>query len=223
MEYDLILFDLDGTISDPLKGIARSINYALIEFGYAEISEPLLAQFIGPPIDDTFSLLAGTESKEIIEQLVVKYRERFSDIGYAENHVYPGVAESLKDLYANHVPMAICTSKRADYAEKILHMFELDHLFLFVSGGDIGIHKEHQIAQMLSDGKASKDTLMIGDRYVDLKAAHANGIASAGVLWGYGSQDELLSENPAHMFELPQEWEILKRLTRQSSRSLRSG
>ncbi len=214
MEYDLILFDLDGTISDPLTGIAKSINNALIEFGYSEVSESSLAQFIGPPIDNTFALLARTESREIIEHIVAKYRERYSEIGYAENRVYPGVKEVLEDLYANHVPMAICTSKRSDYAEKILRMFELDHLFLFVNGGDIGIHKEQQIAQMLSDGKASKDTLMIGDRHVDLKAAHANGIASAGVLWGYGSKDELESENTAHLFSSPQEWGILKRLTR---------
>lgn len=214
MEYDLILFDLDGTISDPLTGIARSINYALTESGYPAVTESSLAQFIGPPIDETFALLARTESREIIERLVAKYRERFSDIGYSENFVYPGVTEILEDLYANHVPMAICTSKRSDYAVKILRMFELDHLFLFVNGGDIGIHKDEQIAKMLSDGKASKDTLMIGDRHVDLKAAHANGIASAGVLWGYGSRDELENEKPAHLFCSPQELGVLKELTR---------
>ncbi len=214
MEYDLILFDLDGTISDSLTGIARSINYALIEFGYPQVPESSLARFIGPPIDDIFALLAGTGSREIIEQLVAKFRERFSDIGYTENRVYPGVTEVLEDLHANHVSMAVCTSKRLDYAEKILRMFELDHLFLFVNGGDVGIYKEQQIARMVSNGRASKDTLMIGDRGVDLKAAHANGISSAGVLWGYGSQAELESENPAHLFSTPQEWGILKRLTR---------
>ena len=214
MEYDLILFDLDGTISDSLTGIARSINYALNEFGYPQVPESSLARFIGPPIDDVFALLAGTGSREIIEHLVAKFRERFSDIGYAENRLYPGVTEVLEDLHANHVPMAVSTSKRPDYAEKIVRMFELDHLFLFVNGGDVGVYKEQQIARMLSEGRASKDTLMIGDRGMDLKAAHANGIASAGVLWGYGSQAELESENPAHLFSTPREWGILKRLTR---------
>ena len=214
MAYDLILFDLDGTISDPLTGITSSINYALTEYGYQEVPEHSLAQFVGPPIDVTFALLAKTESKEIIEQLVDKYRERFSDIGYTENRMYPGVRKALEDLYANQVPMAVCTSKRSDFAEKILHMFGISHLFLFFDGGDIGIQKEQQIAQMLSDGKISKDTLMIGDRSVDLKAAHVNGIASAGVLWGYGSQDELERESPAHLFGSPQDWAILKGLTR---------
>ena len=78
----------------------------------------------------------------------------------------------------------------------------------------MGIYKGQQIARMLSEGKASKNTLMIGDRGMDLKAAHTNGISSAGVLWGYGSQAELESENPAHLFSSPQEWGILKRLTR---------
>jgi folate-dependent phosphoribosylglycinamide formyltransferase PurN len=124
------------------------------------------------------------------------------------------LAHNVEDLYSNYVPMAICTSKRSDYAEKILHMFEIRHMFFFVNGGDIGIHKEQQIAQMLSEGTISKATLMIGDRSVDLRAANANGISSAGVLWGYGTRDELEQEKSVHLFKAAKDWAILKGLTK---------
>ena len=213
--YDLILFDLDGTISDPITGIAKSINYALVAFGYNEVPEQKLAKFIGPPIDETFALLCRSDSKKLIVQMVDKYRERFSAVGYSENSLYPGVRKILTDLYENKVPMAICTSKRSDYAQKILKMFQIDSLFRFVNGGNIGIRKEEQIARMLSDGTISHNTIMIGDRSFDLAAAHTNGIASAGVLWGYGSREELERENPSRLFGSPEEWQVLKGLTRQ--------
>ena len=206
---DLILFDLDGTISDPITGIARSINYALAALGFEEVSESRIANFIGPPLDETFATLCETESGKLVDQLVIRYRERFSAVGYSENVLYPGVREALTDLYEKKLRLAICTSKRADYARKILRMFELDGLFRFVDGGDVGIRKEQQIARMLADGKITGNAMMIGDRAVDLAAAHASGLASAGVLWGYGSREELERENPSRLFVAPAEWRIL--------------
>jgi phosphoglycolate phosphatase len=204
--YDMILFDLDGTLSDPITGIARSINYALAAFGYDELPQGSLAKFIGPPIDDTFALLAETNSETHIKDLIDKYRECFSEVGYSENVLYPGVLETLTELHESGVAMAVCTSKRADYAEKILALFQLDSLFRFVSGGGIGIHKGQQIERLLTDGKITHNTLMIGDRCFDLVAAHSNGIDSAGVLWGYGTREELESENPSRLFNSPGEW-----------------
>ncbi len=212
MAYDVILFDLDGTMSDPLIGITRSMNYALESYGFAQLPEVELAQFIGLPIDATFSLLANTDSESLIGQLVAKYRERFAAIGYAENTLYPGVRETLDDLYNSNVVMGVCTSKRADYAEMILRMFEIDQYFAFVSGGDVGVHKAQQIETLLASGAISKAALMIGDRSVDLASAHANGIAAAGVTWGYGTRAELENESPAHIFDAPEELSMLKRL-----------
>ena len=208
-QFDLILFDLDGTISDPITGIARSINYALKALGFEEVSEGRIAKFIGIPLDETFAALCESESGELVNQLVLKYRERFSTLGYSENVLYPGVGKVLADLYARKVHLAICTSKRADYAWKILRMFQLDSLFRFVDGGDVGIRKEQQIARMLADRKITRNTMMIGDRSVDLAAAHASGLASAGVLWGYGSREELERENPSHLFRAPADWRVL--------------
>lgn len=210
LSQGLVLFDLDGTLSDPLPGIARSINYALAAFDYPEHPEPSLGRFIGPPLDQTFAILTPTESQGHIQELVEKFRERFGDIGYRENSLYPGVRSALEDLHVNGLAMAVCTSKRGDFAEKIIQMFNLDHLFDFVSGGDIGISKVSQIASLMDDGRVGKQALMIGDRDLDLKAGHANGLATGGVLWGYGSRGELEKENPAWLFNAPEDWQKLK-------------
>ena len=215
---DLILFDLDGTISDPIRGIAKSINYALVALGFEEVSESRIANFIGMPIGETLAALSESESSNLVNQLVIKYRERFAAIGYSENTLYPGVLEALIDLHEKNVSLAICTSKRSDYAQKILQMFGLDSLFRFVNGGDVGIHKQEQIAQMLVKGEITENTMMIGDRSVDLAAAHASGLTSTGVLWGYGFREELERENPSRLFESPEEWHILEELTKQGQK-----
>ncbi len=211
--HDLILLDLDGTISDPIRGIAKSINYALAALGFEEVSQSRVASFIGMPIDEALAALSESASSNLVNQLVVKYRERFASIGYSENSLYPGVLQALVDLHEKKVPLAICTSKRSDYAEKILQMFGLDSLFRFVNGGDVGTTKQAQIAEMLVTGEITRNTIMIGDRSVDLAAAHAGGLTSAGVLWGYGSREELERENPSRLFESPEEWHILEELT----------
>lgn len=201
-----LLFDLDGTLSDPLDGIARSINYALAAHGYDTHPEASFAQFIGPPLDDTFRELTGSPDEAHIRELVASFRERFGETGYKENRLYPGVRDALEQLREKGVSLAVCTSKRTDFAEKIIAMFGLDHLMAFVNGGDIGIRKVKQIADLLAKGLIPGHTIMIGDRYVDLRAAHNNGLASAGVLWGYGSREELAAEHPAWLLDAPGEW-----------------
>jgi phosphoglycolate phosphatase len=201
--HDLILFDLDGTISDPAQGIGRSINYALTHFGYESLSQAEIAKYIGPPLDEIFRSITGKQTD--CHALVTKYRERYSEIGYTENVLYPGVTEVLLKLKSTNVPMAICTSKRQDFAEKILEMFGLNHCFRFISSGDIGISKSQQIKTLLSQDQINKSAVMIGDRAVDLIAAHKNDLQAGGVLWGYGSQDELLDENPLYLFSSPSE------------------
>lgn len=201
--HDLILFDLDGTLSDPLEGISRSINYALTHFGYEPLELSELAKYVGPPLDETFKEITGNEAE--CKALVAKYRERYGDIGYTENILYPGVAEVLLKMQAANVPIALCTSKRQDFAERILEMFELIHYFRLISGGEIGVNKSQQIKSLLLQGQVSKSTVMIGDRAVDMIAAHKNGLSAGGVLWGYGSQAELLNEKPLYLFSSPSE------------------
>jgi len=203
--HDLVLFDLDGTLSDPLLGIGRSINYALSTFGYASLELPELARYVGPPLDETFKSITGTASPGELNALVARYRERYADIGYAENVLYPGIAGALTNLSEAGVPLAVCTSKRKDFAERILEMFGVRSCFSFVDGGDIGVHKWQQIEGLLSQRSVSTSTVMVGDRALDMVAAHRNGLHAAGVLWGHGSRAELVSERPRYLFDSPPE------------------
>jgi phosphoglycolate phosphatase len=116
----------------------------------------------------------------------------------------------LLELNAANVPMAICTSKRQDFAVRILEMFDLIHLFEFINGGEIGISKRQQIESLLSQGEVSESTITIGDRAIDMIAAHKNGLKGGGVLWGYGSHAELVNESPLYLFSDPKEIMHLK-------------
>lgn len=111
----------------------------------------------------------------------------------------------------------LCTSKRADFAERILELFGLRHHFAFVSGGDIGIAKADQLAALLAAGAIDRDAIMIGDRAVDLEAAHANGLASCGVLWGFGSRAELEAPRPRYLVQTPDELAQLFRAAARNS------
>ena len=204
------IFDLDGTISNPAVGIGRSLNYALQHYGYPPIQESEVPKFIGPPLDETFESIARSSSSEHIAALVSKYRERYADIGYSENVIYPGIREALGTLDAAGIPLGVCTSKRADFADSILRLFGIRHHFQFLSGGDIGIRKTSQLASLLSDGVIATSSTMIGDRATDIIAAKANELNSVGVLWGHGSLAELQGASADALFEFPHE---LSRLT----------
>lgn len=203
--HDFVLFDLDGTLSDPLVGIGRSINYALSHFGYPELPLSKLAVHIGPPLDQAFSLITGLRSPSALDGFVAKYRERYGEIGYSENVLYPGIPEVLHTLASAGLSLGVCTSKRADFADKILELFGLRSYFSFVCGGEIGTQKWQQIRDLLEKGAISQSTVMVGDRAVDMSAAHCNGLHAAGVLWGHGSLQELEAERPRYLFSTPQE------------------
>jgi phosphoglycolate phosphatase len=203
--HDLVLFDLDGTLSDPRVGIGRSINYALSHFGYEPLEPSQVSAYIGPPLDESFRAITGRQSPDELSGLVAKYRERYADVGYSENVLYPGIPEALGALVAKDVPLGVCTSKRVDFAEQILEMFGLRSHFRFVSGGEIGIPKWKQIQDLLARGQVSTSSVMVGDRAVDLIAAHRNGLQAAGVLWGHGSRVELEREQPRYILASSEE------------------
>jgi phosphoglycolate phosphatase len=203
--YDVLVFDLDGTLSDPLVGIGRSINYALSHFGYAELPLSDLAVHVGPPLDQSFGVITGVTSSAALEGFVAKYRERYGAVGYSENVLYPGIPQALQGLADGSIRLGVCTSKRVDFAEKILELFGLTSYFSFVSGGEIGRHKWQQLHALLEDGVITKSSLMVGDRAVDITAAHRNGLDAAGVLWGHGSREELEAEQPRYLFSSPED------------------
>ena len=199
------IFDLDGTISDPSVGIGRSINFALQHYGYPPIPETDVSKFIGPPLDQTFASIVGSSSPERLGALVSKYRERYADVGYAENVIYPGIPDALRALEVADIPLGLCTSKRADFADSILRLFGIRQHFRFISGGDIGVRKIDQLASLLVEGVIAKSSTMIGDRAIDIIAAKANELGSVAVLWGHGSLAELQGASPDALLEFPHE------------------
>ncbi|MDD1620187.1 MAG: HAD hydrolase-like protein [Methylococcaceae bacterium] len=200
-----LIFDLDGTISDPSIGIGRSLNYALSAFDYPILAEQEVSQYIGPPLDQTFRLLTQSTSQTHVQDLVNKYRERYADVGFAENVLYPGIAEALASLAAQGMPLGLCTSKPLKFAERILTLFELREYFSVTSGGDVGIQKTQQLRALLNGGAVGAASTMIGDRAVDIQAAVANGFRSVGVLWGHGSQAELTAAEPNLLLHSPEQ------------------
>jgi len=191
-----LIFDLDGTISDPRLGIFRCINHALSSHGFSEVSAEVVAAEIGPPLDETFSRFRPEADRSVIESLIMNYRERYGEVGYSENEMYPGVAEALQALSGQGARMGVCTSKRKDFAEKILSMFGLLNHFSFVDGGDVGIKKREQLSALLQSDQIDRFAVMIGDREVDISSAKSNGLRSVGVLWGFGDMNELYRAGP---------------------------
>jgi len=125
MAHDIVLFDLDGTLSDPLEGIGKSLNFALSHFGFPRLHLEEVRKYVGPQIDQVFRQITGQTSPSLLAALVERYRERYGDVGYSENVLCPGVPDALAHLREAGVVMAVCTSKRRDFAERILEMFSL--------------------------------------------------------------------------------------------------
>jgi phosphoglycolate phosphatase len=195
-ECSTLIFDLDGTLSDPSVGIIRSFNHALETHGLAGLPDLEIRREIGPPLDDTFLKLAPAIPRADVGKFILTYRERYSDIGYSENTLYSGVAHMLDQLKNAGMRLGVCTSKRSDYAEKILSLFGLIDYFSFVDGGDIGVKKSSQLAHLLAAQAIDDQAIMIGDRAVDVLSAHENTLRAIGVLWGFGGYGELFEVSP---------------------------
>lgn len=205
-----LIFDLDGTLSDPVLGIGRCLNHALNFYGHAPIAEHAVTHYVGPPLDASFAAITGVSDAQHIAALVAKYRERYAEAGYAENTLYPDIPAALQELATAGVPMGLCTSKRADFAEQILCLFGLRDYFRFVDGGDVGIRKSQQLTSLLARGAISRQSIMIGDRAVDVEAAKHNHLRSAAVLWGHGSNEELTAAAPDWFMREPSELVVLR-------------
>jgi len=203
LHYETLIFDLDGTISDPFVGISRSINHALESLCYDAVDPERIRPLIGPPLTEIFEHLLGALPDQDMQALVDKYRERYATVGYSENEIYADIPGIIAQLAGNGYRMGICTSKRADFAKCIVEMFGLAQHFAFVGGGDVGIEKQQQIESMIANGLTANSSIMIGDRAVDIFAGKSNGMASVGVLWGFGERPELEEAAPDHLLETP--------------------
>lgn len=196
--YDLILFDLDGTLTNPEEGITKSVQYALKAFGIEEDNQEKLKLFIGPPLVDGFMQFYNM-SRENALLAVQKYRERFSDIGIYENEMFEKVPQMLDALKRNGKKVALATSKPFIYAQRILKHFGIDKYFDIVVGAELDgtrNEKAEVIKEVLSRAKNYQSAVMVGDRKQDLIGAYKNNIPCIGVSFGFAPDGEL-EENGA--------------------------
>lgn len=196
MRWKRLLFDLDGTITDPKVGITKSVQYALEAFGIIESDADRLTPFIGPPLQERFEQFYQM-SKEQAKQAVEKYRERFSTVGLYENEIYPGMAQLLSELCAQGCTLAVASSKPTVFVKKILEHFQIEPYFSVVVGSELDgrrVQKEEVVAEALRQlsllGDAG-ETAMIGDRRFDIEGAQAHRLTGIGVAYGYALPGEL--------------------------------
>jgi phosphoglycolate phosphatase len=199
----VLIFDLDGTLSDPLDGIWRSVNHALEHHGLGPIPRDTFGPFIGPPIDVTLRALVPTADEAGVNSLVAAFRDRYGRVGYAENELYPDVPAMLDALCAAGYRCGVCTAKRVDIARRVVEHFHLGDYFDFIDGGDVGVRKTRQLGGLLHSGRIDATAVMIGDRASDLEAAAANGLRGMGVTWGYGTVGELQGAAPWALVDTP--------------------
>lgn len=193
-----LLFDLDGTLSDPKTGICTCVQYALSAFGIEEPDLDKLEPFIGPPLKDSFMKYYDF-TEEQAGAAIEKYRERFADVGLFENELYQGIPQMLRTLGAKGMTLAVASSKPTVYVRRILEHFKIERYFKAVVGSELDgrrVNKDEVVQealrQLFGDKPMDLDQVyMIGDRCFDVEGAHRIGVESVGVTYGYGSMEEL--------------------------------
>ncbi len=207
--YNTLFFDLDGTLTDSAPGIYNSIRYALGEMKVPVPDNAALKQFIGPPLTHSFAKYCGMDEDDAL--LAVKlYRVYFNDKGWQENSVYPGIPESLERLKEAGFKMMVATSKPEDFAVRIVRRFGIDGFFDGVYGASMDLKrstKTEVIEYALNslDITDTSNVLMIGDREYDVLGAARFGMDCMGVLFGFGSRQELEAAGAVMIAEKPEE------------------
>ncbi|MDD6794943.1 MAG: HAD family hydrolase [Clostridiaceae bacterium] len=205
MKY--ILFDLDGTLTDPKEGITKSVQYALKKFGIEEECDNL-TKFIGPPLDISFKEFYGFDSEE--SKLALKYyRERYSEIGLFENKIISGIPEVLDQLKKSGKILLVATSKPTIFSIKICDKFNLSQYFHKILGSELNGERSNKwevINELIKEYNCSlDDAIMIGDRKHDIIGAKKCGISSIGVQFGYAEKGELAEAGADYIVNRPEE------------------
>lgn len=204
--YKYVLFDLDGTITEPFEGITNSIVYALDFFGIKVADRNELKPFIGPPLFDQFKSQFHFDDEQA-KTAVAKYRERYSAAGWKECSINRGTQELLRTLKSEGKIIALATSKPEEFAKKILEHFGLAKYFDFIGGAEFNESGRNRKADIIAYVKENlginnpTEAIMVGDRFYDVEGAREQGIDTVGVLCGYGSREEFKSCNAAYIAE----------------------
>ena len=213
MGYDIIAFDLDGTLSDPSLGLLNGFEYAFKKLGIDYGTRESLRRFIGPPLYEEWQREFGFSPEES-ENAIFLFREYYKVYGWRENRVYEGIYSLLESLKKQGKTLVVATSKPEDQMLKIAKLFGFDKYFDFLGGA--GSHKErHRKCDVLEysltnvgvgDSASERARcILVGDRKYDAEGAEICGISSLGVMWGHGSAEEIYSSGFTHIAATPEE------------------
>lgn len=207
--YKICLFDLDGTITDSAPGIVNSIIYALKKFGIEETDREKLLQFIGPPLTESFHRFYGFTEEESWKA-VEYYREYYAEKGIFECTVYEGLEDALKKIKESGRKILVATSKPEVYAKRIIEHFGLTKYFDYIAGMELdgGRGTKAQVIEYALETckiKNRDEVLMIGDREHDVFGAESLGIDCVGVLYGFGSREELEKAGAKYVISRPED------------------
>ena len=206
MAWNTILFDLDGTLTDPAEGITKAVEAALNHYGITVADRAALHKFIGPPLDESFPEFYGFDAARTAEATEV-FRAYFDRQGWRENIPYPGVEDMLRDLRAAGKRLLVVTSKPEVFALRIMEHFGLAQYFDHICGAPMDNQEGAKKAAVIRDAlrRAGVEDLstavMVGDRRHDIDGARQAGLEAVGVLWGYGDLQELEASHPVHIVE----------------------
>ena len=216
-KFDYILFDLDGTVTDSGPGIMKAASIALESFGIKENDEKKLRLFVGPPLDKSF-MERYNFSEEDAWKAIGAFRDYYNETGVYENSVYPGIEDLLKELKKNGYTIAIASSKPQNLIHIVLSHFHIEEYFDVIVGCELdGTRSDKaevikEVLRQLGELDASRDilsrTVMIGDRCYDVAGAHAFSLPCIGVLYGYGTREEMKEAGADYVAETPED--ILK-------------
>lgn len=211
MNRELVLFDLDGTLTDSAPGILESVTYAYEQMGIDTPSAAELRTFVGPPLSVSAAKHGVTE--EEFPEFLRQYRVKFTGGGMLNNSVYPGIPALLAQLKLRGMPMAVATSKPELYARQILDHFELSHCFEFIAGAtmdntrsakaDVIAHALSSLTKVRGAVPEPQKILMVGDREHDINGARVHGIDTVGVAWGYAQPGELVEHGALGVISQP--------------------
>lgn len=202
-----VLLDLDGTLIDSQPGISASCLAALRALGHEPDETLDISHAIGPPIEDIMQALLQSYGDDRVDEAVAAYRQHYGESGFLGSVPYPGIAKSLEEMKRTGLQIYLATSKRAIFASRILDHLKFapyfDGIYGSVPSGELD-HKPELLAHILSkQGLPPSHSLMVGDRRHDISGAHAVGMRGLGVLWGYGSRDELEAAGADRLVDSP--------------------
>ncbi|MCW5734510.1 MAG: HAD hydrolase-like protein [Enhydrobacter sp.] len=202
-----VLLDLDGTLIDSCPGILASCLAALRALGHRPDEGLDIRRIIGPPLEDMMQVLLQSYGDDRVKEAATAYRRHYGESGYLGSVPYPGIGESLGEMKRGGLRVYLATSKRAAFASRILDHLEFASYFDGIYGSEPGgelDHKPELLAHIVSKhGLSPSHSLMVGDRRFDISGAHAVGMRGLGVLWGYGTRDELEGAGADQLVESP--------------------